>query len=97
MRQQRTKSISVFFNILLASGWRMLRVKTMSTSEFKFYCSHCDQPLKCDPRFAGRQIQCPGCNVLIRIPSPPPGTGFTHVEPQSGNTWDTHLPKGQKG
>ena len=66
-------------------------------NEFKFYCSHCDHPLKCDPCFAGRQIQCPGCNVLIRIPSPPAGTGFTHVEPQSGHTWDTHPPKGQKG
>ena len=33
----------------------------------------------------------------IRIPSPPAGTGFTHVEPQSGHTWDTHPPKGQKG
>ena len=72
-------------------------VKTMSTSEFKFYCSLCDQPLKCDPCHAGRQIECPGCNHLIRIPSPPPGTGFTQVEPQSGHTWDTFVPKGQKG
>jgi len=68
----------------------------MSSSEFKFYCSHCDQPLKCEARYAGRQIQCPGCNVLIRIPSPPAGTGFTHVEPEVGRTWDTHPPKGEK-
>ena len=53
----------------------------MSNSEFKFYCSHCDQPLKCDPCHAGRQIQCPGCNHLIRIPNPPAGSGFTHVHP----------------
>ena len=44
----------------------------MNTSEFKFYCSHCDQPLKCEPQFAGRQIECPACHVLIRIPNPPP-------------------------
>ena len=68
----------------------------MSANEFKFYCPHCDQPLKCDPCYAGRQIQCPGCNHLIRIPSPPPGTSFTHVQPESGQTWATHVPKGQK-
>ena len=71
-------------------------VKTMNTSEFKFYSSHCDQPLKCDPCYAGRQIQCPGCQHLIRIPAPPAGTGFTHVKPQSGQIWATHVPKGSK-
>ncbi|MEY3275355.1 MAG: hypothetical protein RL153_620, partial [Verrucomicrobiota bacterium] len=64
----------------------------METAEFKFFCSHCDQPLKCEPRFAGRQIQCPGCNHLIRIPNPPSGMGFTQVSPESGRTWDTHVP-----
>ena len=71
-------------------------VKFMNANEFKFYCSHCDQPLKCEPQFAGRQIQCPGCQHLIRIPNPPAGTGFTHVQPESGRTWDTHVPKGNK-
>ena len=69
----------------------------MSASDFKFYCSHCDQPLKCDPCYAGRQIQCPSCQHLIRIPNPPAGTGFTQVNPESGHTWDTHPPKGEKG
>ncbi len=69
---------------------------TPVTSEFKFYCSHCDQPLKCEVRFAGRQIQCPGCQVLIRIPTPPSGTGFTHISPESGRTWDTHVPTKKK-
>jgi hypothetical protein len=68
----------------------------MSNSEFKFYCSHCDQPLKCDPCHAGRQIQCPGCQHLIRIPNLPAGTGFTHVHPESGQTWAAHVPKGNK-
>jgi len=74
----------------------MMRMKLMSANEFKFYCSHCDQPLKCDPCHAGRQIQCPACQHLIRIPNPPPGSGFTQVQPESGRTWDTHPPKGQK-
>ena len=65
----------------------------MSTNEFKFYCSHCDQPLKCEGQHAGRQIQCPACKHLIRIPSPPPGMGFTHVKPESGHTWDTYPPQ----
>jgi hypothetical protein len=34
------------FDILL----RMMTVKPMSGSEFKFYWFPCDQPLKCDPR-----------------------------------------------
>ncbi len=69
---------------------------TMGEAEFKFYCSHCEQPLKCEPRYAGRQIQCPACQVLINIPNPPAGTGFTQVYPESGHTWDTHAPKGKK-
>ena len=57
---------------------------------------HCDQPLKCETQFAGRQIQCPACQILIRIPDPPTGTGFTHVQPEQGQTWATHVPKGNK-
>jgi DNA-directed RNA polymerase subunit RPC12/RpoP len=71
-------------------------MKPVNANEFKFYCSHCDQPLKCDLCHAGRQIQCPACQHLIRIPSPPAGTGFTHVQPESGQTWATHVPKGNK-
>ena len=73
-----------------------MRAETMNTNEFKFYCSHCDQPLKCEAHFAGRQIQCPACNILIRIPNPPAGMGFTEVQPESGQTWATHVPKGRK-
>lgn len=69
----------------------------MNMPEFKFDCPHCDQPLKCDACHAGQQIQCPNCNVLIQIPNPPPGTGFTQVEPESRRTWDTFLPPGRSG
>ena len=68
----------------------------VETPEFKFFCSHCDQPLQCEARFAGRQIQCPGCKHLIRIPNPPSGLGFTQVSPESGRTWDTHVPTHRK-
>jgi hypothetical protein len=71
----------------------LIPAETMNTNEFKFYCPHCDQPLKCEAQFAGRQIQCPGCKHLIRIPNPPAGMGFTHVAPESGHTWDTYPPK----
>jgi hypothetical protein len=33
---------------------------------------------------------------LVRIPNPPAGTGFTHVQPEVGQTWATHVPKGNK-
>lgn len=68
----------------------------MNTTEFKFYCPHCDQPLKAEAQFAGRQIQCPACQHLMHIPNPPAGMGFTQVQPESGRTWDTFLPKGKK-
>lgn len=84
--------------IRFTGGLRMSWVMSNDsiTPEFKFYCNHCDQPLKCEVRFAGRQIQCPGCQHLIRIPNPPAGSGFTHISPESGRTWDTHVPTRKK-
>jgi len=96
MRNLLLGSIETSWDTLFRLPKAPTDVIAMSTPEFKFYCPHCDQPLKCDPCHAGRQIQCPNCNYLIRIPNPPPGTGFTQVEPQSGRTWDTFVPKGQK-
>ena len=60
-------------------------------SDFKFECPKCKQNLACDITHAGRQIQCPSCNVLIRIP-PAPGHTASY-QPESGNTWATHFPK----
>jgi DNA-directed RNA polymerase subunit RPC12/RpoP len=62
-------------------------------SEFKFSCPQCDQHLQCDEQFSGRQIQCPRCNHLIRIPSAPGKTA--QFEPQSGMTWATFVPTGE--
>jgi DNA-directed RNA polymerase subunit RPC12/RpoP len=59
-------------------------------SEFKFSCSHCGQRLQCDEAFSGRQIQCPSCKHLIRVPSVPGQT--VKYQPQSGMTWATHVP-----
>jgi hypothetical protein len=61
-------------------------------SEFKFNCPHCEQHLACDEQFSGRQIQCPGCQHLIRIPSIPGKT--VDYKPESGNTWGTFVPSG---
>ena len=58
--------------------------------EFKFECPECKQHLACDEQHAGRQIQCPGCNHLIRIPHVPGKTAL--YQPESGNTWATHMP-----
>jgi hypothetical protein len=57
--------------------------------DFKFACPHCDQHLQCDQRMSGRQIQCPHCNTLIRIP-PVPGKTVQYA-PESGKTWDTFV------
>jgi hypothetical protein len=64
-------------------------------SEFKFSCPHCDQHLQCDDQYSGRQIQCPGCDHLIRIP-PVPGKTIQY-QAESGLTWATHVAPGQAG
>jgi hypothetical protein len=58
--------------------------------EFKFSCPHCNQHLQCDEQFSGRQIQCPHCDHLIRIPAAPGKTA--QVSPESGMTWATYVP-----
>ena len=73
-----------------------MRVEPVNTDEFKFYCAHRNQPLKRDAHVAGRQIQCPASQHLIGIRNPPAGMGFTHVEPESGRTWDAYPPQGRK-
>jgi hypothetical protein len=57
---------------------------------FKFSCPQCQQHLQCDEQLSGREIQCPGCHHLIRIP-PVPGQTAQYT-PESGKTWATFLP-----
>jgi len=61
-------------------------------SQFKFSCPQCQQHLQCDEEFSGREIQCPGCHHLIRIP-PVPGKTAQYT-PESGKTWATFVPPG---
>jgi DNA-directed RNA polymerase subunit RPC12/RpoP len=62
-------------------------------SEFKFNCPHCDQHLRCDEQSSGREIQCPACNMLIRIPPVPGKTAM--YEPESGKTWATYVSRAE--
>jgi len=62
--------------------------------DFKFSCPHCNQHLQCEDKFSGRQIQCPACNHLIRIPAAPGKTA--EFKPESGMTWQTHVPPPKK-
>jgi hypothetical protein len=66
--------------------------KRKSMNQFKFSCPHCKQHLQCDEQFSGREIQCPSCNVLIRIPAVPGKTA--QYNPEVGKTWATHVPAG---
>ena len=61
-------------------------------NQFKFSCPQCEQHLQCDEQFSGREIQCPGCHHLIRIP-PVPGKTVEY-KPESGKTWATFVPPG---
>ena len=69
------------------------RTELKFMSEFKFSCPQCDQHLQCDDQFSGRQIQCPRCNHLIRVPPVPGKTA--PFDPQSGMTWATFVPTGE--
>jgi len=60
--------------------------------DFKFSCPQCQQHLQCDEQFSGREIQCPKCNMLIRIPPVPGKTA--NYKPESGKTWATFVPPG---
>ena len=64
----------------------------MAEAEFKFACPHCNQHLQCREEFSGRQIQCPACHVLIRIPAIPGHTA--QYTPESGMTWATFVSDG---
>jgi len=61
-------------------------------SDFKFDCPRCQQHLQCDEQFSGREIQCPSCHHLIRVP-PAPGKTADY-QPESGKTWATFVPPG---
>jgi hypothetical protein len=60
--------------------------------EFKFECPHCRQHLQADVEFSGKQIQCPACNVMIKIPISPDKLASGQGVMESGRTWDTFLP-----
>jgi DNA-directed RNA polymerase subunit RPC12/RpoP len=59
-------------------------------NQFKFSCPQCSQHLQCDEAFSGRQIECPNCHHLIRIPAVPGKTA--DYNPESGKTWATFVP-----
>ena len=67
-------------------------------SGFRFYCPKCQQRLGCDEQFSGREIQCPACKVLLRIP--PVGGKTKGSTPEAGKIWATvispeHVPRPQ--
>jgi len=70
----------------------LLQTQENLMADFKFSCPHCQQHLQCREEFSGRQIQCPSCHVLIRIPPVPGRTA--QFAPESGLTWATFLPEG---
>jgi hypothetical protein len=62
-------------------------------SEFKFSCPHCEQHMQSDEKLSGKQIECPACHHLIRIPPSPAETARSEPSVESGRTWDTFVPK----
>ena len=62
-------------------------------TDLKFSCPRCQQHLECDAQLSGREVQCPRCQVLIRIPPVPGQTA--QYQPESGKTWQTFVSSGQ--
>ncbi|MFO1499510.1 MAG: hypothetical protein U1G07_14130 [Verrucomicrobiota bacterium] len=60
-------------------------------SDFKFECPSCKQRIQIDVKHSGRQMQCPGCQLLIRVP-PASQAKAEEYDPQSGMTWNTFVP-----
>jgi DNA-directed RNA polymerase subunit M/transcription elongation factor TFIIS len=56
-------------------------------SDINFNCPNCQQRLVCDEQHSGRQIQCPKCDHLIRIP-PVPGKTVDY-NPESDRMCDS--------
>lgn len=63
-------------------------------SEFKFQCPQCGQKIQLDERLSGKQLTCPSCQVLLRVP-PVPGKTADY-RPETGKTWDTFVPPASK-
>lgn len=57
----------------------------------KFHCIYCGKHMEAEPRFALRQLQCPGCNARIVIPAPEELKTAQHLHP--AETWDTVVPQ----
>ena len=58
----------------------------------KFTCLYCGQHMECEPRFCGRQMQCPACLHRIVIPLTP-AQKAAGLAVKSLGTWDTWVPK----
>jgi len=44
-----------------------------------FHCTACSQPLEAPPEMTGKQIECPACGKVIRIPLPRPASAGSHA------------------
>ena len=70
----------------------LARTSSLLMAQFKFSCPQCQQHLQCEEQLSGRQIQCPSCHVLIRVPPVPGHTA--DYRPESGKTWATFVGSG---
>jgi DNA-directed RNA polymerase subunit RPC12/RpoP len=61
-------------------------------NQFKFSCPRCEQHLQCDEQESGRELQCPNCHHLIRVPPIPGRTA--EYNPEFGKTWATFVASG---
>ena len=43
----------------------------MMSAKFKFHCPDCHQRIECATELAGREVNCPGCQQPLIVPSPP--------------------------
>ncbi len=60
----------------------MSRTEQPPPTRFKLICLRCDRPMLARSEWIGREVQCPHCASVLRVPPPPPdGRPVTAQEP----------------
>jgi hypothetical protein len=44
--------------------------KNDAAKQIEFTCAYCDEPVKAGPEMAGKQMQCPSCRQIVKVPLP---------------------------
>ena len=81
-----------------------------AAKQIEFTCVYCDEPVKAGPEMAGKQMQCPSCRQIVKVPLPKadkpkdwrdldkkgPAAAIVNLPEQLDGAWGTEV-KGRVG